>query len=66
MLLQLDSSWVLANLTEQLPSSPTEGGFLMGLGLSGHLDSLPDIALCNLFSQVWGAQSHCTIMSGTC
>lgn len=43
---------MLANLTEQLQASPTEGGFFMGLGLNDHLGSLPNIALCNLFSQV--------------
>ena len=37
----------------------------MGLGLNGHLNSLPDIALCSLFSQVtWrpGTVPSCTVM----
>ena len=45
----------MSNLKEKDQStSITEAGFLMGLGLNGHLRELPETDLCNLLSQVCG------------
>lgn len=41
----MDASWIIFNRPSQQESSNTHAGFLMALGLSGHLESLQDYDL---------------------
>ncbi len=43
--MQLDASWIVFNRPSKQDSANTYAGFLMALGLSGHLASLQDYDL---------------------
>ena len=56
----------MSNLKEKDQStSITEAGFLMGLGLNGHLRELPETDLCNLLSQVRGVGTSPYTLAGS-